>query len=101
MNLKPTKLKVVVSLIVAIVIGIWFFSWLPCFDCSAETMRIASTISFLMGFFGSLFLVYALWSLFQEGGKKRGIFFYILAVIFIFLMDLFILFIITSLEKFF
>lgn len=101
MNFKLTKLKTIISLTVSILIGIWFFSWLPCFDCPAEMMLRVSNFNFLMGFLGSIFLIYFIWSLFQKDNKKRGILFYLFGIIIIFIIDLLILFIISSLEKFF
>ena len=73
MNFKPTKLKFVISIIVAFIVGILFLSRIPCLDCSAEEMRALSNQQFLIGFIVSLFLVYSIWSLFQKKKDKKAI----------------------------
>lgn len=98
MKFKPTKLKLIISIIIALIIGVWMFSRIPCFDCSSEIAGRLAITNLLIGLIGSFIPIYFIWSLFQ--GKKYNIFVYIGLIFLILILDFIIIFLITGLEKF-
>ncbi len=95
-NFKPTLIKTVVSLIISFILGLWARTSFPGFDMTAEQMAIAARNKFIFAFVISLFLIYSIWSLFENRKNyQRTALFYIIAFILIIFFTLLIAIILT------
>ncbi len=66
MNFKFTKIKCLISTIIAVSLGIIGYFTTVCFDCSREVLIKTSLTTGIIYFIISLIIIYIIWSLIQK-----------------------------------
>jgi H+/Cl- antiporter ClcA len=66
MNFRPTKNKILISLLIAIVFAFIGYFYSGCIRCTVEVYKNLQYLGGVIGFFIGIILTYIVWSLFQK-----------------------------------